>query len=103
MKLYLADANTAGAKFAPAHEAVMKLYLADANTNFDIKLALQDDHMKIYLADGTTSMNKHGEHHRACSLGLTPRPLRILLSYHYFKNVDLDTAFAKAFAKPYPE
>ena len=29
--------------------------------------------------------------------------LRILVSYHYYKNTDLDALFAKHFTKPYPD
>lgn len=33
----------------------------------------------------------------------TAMPLRILLSYHYYKDVDLDALFAKYFTPPYPD
>lgn len=31
------------------------------------------------------------------------RPFRILISYHYFKNVDMDAMMRKHFVEPYPE
>lgn len=73
MRLYLADSNTAGANFAPAHEAIVKLYLADSNTVLDTALAQRDG-----------------------------KVARILLSYHYFKNYALDQLLEKYFLQPYP-
>lgn len=31
------------------------------------------------------------------------RPFRILISYHYFKNVDMDAVMRELFVEPYPE
>lgn len=56
--------------------------------------------MNIYLADGSI------QHHSwAKSGGADPNnmKLRILLSYWYYKNTDLDALFEKYFTPPYPD
>src|SRR2546430_10094160 len=85
----------------PGHRGgAMKLYLADTSTSLDIALAQQGMHeMKIYLADGSV-INHHAPHDGLSHILVTSR---ILLSYHYFKKTDLDTLFAKYFARPYPQ
>ncbi len=55
--------------------------------------------MRIYLADSSTSLDTGLA---AKSVSIT-YPWRILLSYHYYKNADLDAVFTKHFVKPYPE
>ena len=56
--------------------------------------------MKLYLAD--TSSQDHGW----AAQGAMAQPRlnlthRILLSYHYYKKLDLDTLYAKYFKPPY--
>lgn len=55
--------------------------------------------MKLYLAE--TNMQHQGWGQR--EVKGNGMQLRILLSYHYYKNADLDALFAKYFTKPYPE
>lgn len=54
---------------------------------------------RIHLAE------RDPQHHGWASRGAVSDGLRlrILLSYHYYKDVDLDDLFAKYFTEPYPE
>ena len=55
--------------------------------------------MKLHLAE------RDPQHHAWAKRGVDKKQmkLKILLSYWYYKNVDLDALFAKYFTKPYPE
>ena len=55
--------------------------------------------MELYLSE------RDPQHHAWAKRGVDKRDmnLRILLSYHYYKNTDLDALFAKYFTAPYPE
>jgi len=55
--------------------------------------------MRAYLAE------RDPQHHAWPKRGADEKHmrLRILLSFHYYKNVDLDALFAKYFTQPYPE
>lgn len=55
--------------------------------------------MKLHLAE------RDPQHHSWAKSGVDRNnmKLRILLSYHYYKDTDLDALFAKYFTEPYPE
>ena len=55
--------------------------------------------MKLHLAE------RDPQHHSWAKSGVdrANMQLRILLSYHYYKDTDLDALFAKYFTAPYPE
>ncbi len=61
--------------------------------------ALELDAMKLHLAE------RDPQHHSWAKSGVdrANMQLRILLSYHYYKDTDLDALFAKYFTAPYPE
>jgi hypothetical protein len=61
--------------------------------------ALELDAMKLHLAE------RDPQHHSWAKSGVdrNKMQLRILLSYHYYKDTDLDALFAKYFTAPYPE
>ena len=61
--------------------------------------ALELDAMKLHLAE------RDPQHHSWAKSGVDRNnmKLRILLSYHYYKDTDLDALFAKYFTEPYPE
>ena len=61
--------------------------------------ALELDAMKLHLAE------RDPQHHSWAKSGVdrANMQLRILLSYHYYKDTDLDALFAKYFTEPYPE
>ena len=84
MKLY-------GALGYPTSMQTMSLpQLAEAMTNTP---------MKLHLADSNP------QHHSWAKSGADRgnMKLRILLSYHYYKDTDLDALFEKYFTPPYPE
>lgn len=55
--------------------------------------------MQIHLAE------RDPQHHAWAKRGVDKEQmkLRILLSYHYYKDIDLDELFAKYFTEPYPD
>lgn len=60
---------------------------------------LTGESLKIHLAE------RDPQHHSWAKNGVDKEnmKLRILLSYHYYKDSDLDELFAKYFTEPYPE
>ena len=60
-------------------------------------LALTKDNMDIYLTDHDP------QHHRWPNDGAPGLRLRVLLSYHYYKDVDLEALLEKYFPGNYPD
>lgn len=60
---------------------------------------MTDTLMKLHLAE------RDPQHHARPKRGVDRNnmKLRILLSYHYYKDTDLDALFEKYFTQPYPE
>ncbi len=96
MKVYLAEHDIR--HHAMASHGV-QIYLADTASSVNHRLA--DDGLKLYLADA--NQQRHVEpQHGVIDIAPALR-LRILLSYWYYKDTDLDVMFAKHFTPPYPE
>ena len=68
------------------YQGLMKLHPAAPTSNYDI-----DGSSRNNMAPAIPTIAKNG------------MKLRILLSYHYYKDTDLDALFAKYFTAPYPE
>jgi len=101
MKLYLVDGSKmAYPDLVRVQEAIpMKMYLADTSNGYNPGSASQG--LKTYLADANPQRHVEPQHGVA---GVAPSlRLRILLSYHYYKKLNLDEMFAKHFTYPYPE
>jgi hypothetical protein len=95
VRIHLVDTRTVHDR-GRAQKGLMKLYLA-LKDSMQVR-RLEEGLMKTYLADGTVNNPSLAQR------GLPARyRLRILLSYHYFKNANLDEMFAKYFSRPYPE
>lgn len=81
----------------------MKLYLSlSGNDNSPLHvggLPHLAQSMKLHLAEHDI------QHHAWAKRGAdgVQMHLRILLSYHYYKDTDLDTLFKKYFSEPYPD
>ena len=61
--------------------------------------ALELDAMKLHLAERDPQYRSWAK----SGVDRNKMQLRILLSYHYYKDTDLDALFAKYFTAPYPE
>lgn len=93
MKCYFVMSPSGGGSAGDMEE--MRMYLAE----HDIRHHAMASHgVRVYLADTASSVN-----HRLAADGMHPFRLRVLLSYWYYKDTDLDAMFAKHFTPPYPE
>lgn len=77
----------------------MRLYLAQSFPNGWGGVERTSEAMKIHLAE------RDPQHHSWPKNGADENnmKLRILLSYHYYKDIDLDALFSKYFTEPYPD
>jgi len=77
----------------------MRLYLAMSFPDGLGGVGLTVDSMNLYLAE------RDCQHHSWAKNGADEHGfrLRILLSYHYYKDTDLDALFTKHFTEPYPD
>ena len=77
----------------------MLLYLAQSFPDAWGGVRYTAESMKLHLAE------RDPQHHSWAKSGVdrSHMQLRILLSYHYYKDTDLDALFAKYFTPPYPE
>lgn len=90
-------------------ETWMRLHLVPCTAMRTSNLVAEDrglvevDQMtKIHLADSSL-MGKDAKHYGYAHQGVKPLKLRILLSYWYYKDTDLDELFQTYFTKPYPD
>ena len=81
----------------------MKLYLTTWPPEKQIEQTVgqrsaQEEAMRLHLAE------RDPQHHALPKRGVEDKAmkLRILLSYHYYKDTDLDALFSKYFTEPYP-
>lgn len=93
MRVYLGDAAGRGGKDL---EAAVKVYLG---TWLDEKGAQSSpknvgEGMRVYLGAPTAQSAERNDLHRVAEQGV--RPLRILFSYHYYKDEDLDRCMNEA-------
>ena len=77
----------------------MLLYLAQSYPDAWGGVRRMAESMKLHLAE------RAPQHHSWPKSGVdrAAMKLRILLSYHYYKDTDLDALFAKYFTPPYPD
>ena len=84
----------------------MKIHLAERDPQHHAwaKHGVDEHTMKLHLA--TWPPNKQKEQTLGQAFAQREAPvlkLRILLSYYYYKDIDLDALFAKYFTPPYPD
>jgi len=77
----------------------MKLHLAAGFKNSNSGVSAIATGLRIYSTERDPQHYAWAEH----SADYYSMKLRILLSYHYYRDIDLDAIFAKYFSKPYPD
>ena len=101
VRVYLADARPTRCDTSLAQEGMQNVKMFPADTSNGCNPGAPRQGLKTYLADANPQRHvepQHGVEDVAPMLRL-----RILLSYHYYKKLNLDEMFAKHFTKPYPE